>query len=131
MAKAGKLAKMVLVAHGSKQSGAFSNPGIRIITKADQPLIFGEAKKYLDDGQGPEFASSSLGYFKRLTDEECKFLFNKVPGAGPGLVDTGTKIKSSGVPVFVLRGHEKISFAELAVHTGRTAEKCILLACRT
>ena len=122
---------IILVAHGAQQSGAFSNPKVKIITKAGQPLSFADARAYMDGGTAPEFASSSLGSFGPLSDDDCTALFGVVPPAGPGYVFTGKRRGGdmTGYRIFALRGQE-VSFAEIGIFA-QQYEKVILLACRS
>ena len=125
------MATIILVAHGAQQQGAFSNPKVKIITKAGQPLTFSEAKDYLKGGNAPEFPSSSLGNFVRLSDADCTALFGVVPPAGPGFIDTKKRRGGdmAGYPIFALRGKD-VSFAEVGI-LAQQYDKVILLACRS
>jgi hypothetical protein len=122
---------VILVAHGSQRSGAFSNPKIKIITKAGQALTFAEAKVYLNGGAAPEFASSSLGDYEPLSDDDCRGLFGVVPGAGPGYVNTGKRRggDTAGYQIFAMRGMNA-SFADIATNFAKSYNKVILVACR-
>jgi hypothetical protein len=122
---------IILVAHGEQRPGAFSNPKVKIITKAGQPLTFIDAKAYMNGGAAPEFASSSLGSFGGLSNADCTALFGVVPPAGPGFVDTGKHRGGdmAGYPIFALRG-EDVSFAEVGIFA-QQYDKVILLACRS
>lgn len=121
---------IVVIAHGDSRPGAFSNPHIKIITKSEQPLSFADAKLYLGGTNFPTYASSSLGSYDKLSDADCRAILGKVPGPGPGLVDTGMTVPVRGYPVYVLRGRDDVSFAEMGVLSGRMKANFVLLACR-
>lgn len=121
---------IVVVAHGNTRSGSFSNPNIKIITKSEHTLSFDEAKSYLGGKSFPEYQSSSLGDYGMLSDSDCQAIFGKVPGKGPGLVDTGLKIPNRQYAIYALRGEPNVSFAEMGVRAGRMKATFILVACR-
>jgi hypothetical protein len=58
-----KTETVVLVAHGGRQSGAWSNSRIKTITEANKDLSFDEAIKYMKEGGRALFPSTSFGYF--------------------------------------------------------------------
>jgi hypothetical protein len=122
---------IILVAHGNQKPGSFSNPKVKIITKAGQPLSFIEAKAYLNGGNSPEFASSSLGDFGRLSDVNCIDLFGSVPAAGPGFIDTGKRRGNNiaGYRIFALRGQD-VTFTDIGLFA-QSYQKVILVACRS
>ncbi|MGB7711453.1 MAG: hypothetical protein WBL95_18280 [Microcoleus sp.] len=124
------MATIILVAHGSQRSGSFSNAKVKIITKAGQPLSFDDAKNYLNGGNAPEFSSSSLGDFSGLSDADCRELFGRVPGEGPGYVNTGKHRGDdmNGYQIFALRGQES-SFADIGLFA-QGYDRVILVACR-
>ncbi|KIL85160.1 hypothetical protein FAVG1_11589 [Fusarium avenaceum] len=124
------MSTIVVIAHGNSRAGSFSNPRIKIITKSNEPLTFDEAKSYLRGTSFPEYQSSSLGDYGMLSDSDCLAILGKVPGKGPGLVDTGIRVAIRNYPVYVLRGESTISFAEMGVLAGRMNATFILLACR-
>lgn len=121
---------IVVIAHGNSRAGSFSNPNIKIITKANELLSFDDAKSYLKGTSFPEFKSTSLGDYAMLSDADCEAILGMVPGEGPGLVDTGRKVAIRGYPIYVLRGEPNVSFAEMGVRAGRMKATFILLACR-
>ncbi|OJD34074.1 uncharacterized protein BKCO1_25000146 [Diplodia corticola] len=129
---------IVVVAHGDQRPGAFSNQNVKIITRSGQPLSFQEAIDYMEGKSSPgEFASSSLGDYYPLSDEDCKGLFHgNVPGEGPqsavGLVATGSKVKVKNWPIFALRGDgdKKMSFVELCLAAKKEGTNVMILACR-
>ncbi|TKW57719.1 hypothetical protein CTA1_11548 [Colletotrichum tanaceti] len=52
---------VVVIAHGNSRSGSFSNPNIKIITKANEPLSFDDARSYLGGNQLPRVRLFFLG----------------------------------------------------------------------
>lgn len=128
-----KAEKIVLVAHGCAQPGAWSNDRIKIITKSGRPLTFDEAVEYIGGKSFPEFASSSLGSFAPLSDDDCRSIFGCVP-VGRGIINTGLRRGGSRTGererVFVLREAE-CTFAELGVFASRNNVRIVLAACRT
>lgn len=124
------MATIILVAHGNQRSGAFSNPKVKIITKSGQPLTFQEATDYLRGGNAPEFASSSLGDYGRLSDADCTALFGVVPANGPGYIDTGKRRGGdmNGYPIYALRGQD-VPFLDIGLFAAGY-DKVILVACR-
>ncbi len=122
---------VVLLAHGNQESGAWSHPKIKIITKAQQPLSAEAVRDYLQGGTAPEFSSCSLGNFGPVSDQECQRDIRVVPGKGPGFVDTGKRRGGDmeGYRIFVLRG-KSASFSDFGKWAGNFG-KVIILACRS
>lgn len=122
---------VILLAHGSALTGAFSNPKVKIITKAGEPLYSPDVRAYFAGGSAPEFASSSLGHFSGVEDALCQQDVGVIPGAGPGFVDSGKRRGGTmtGYRIFVLRNQD-VSFAEIGIWAQQFG-KVILLACRS
>jgi hypothetical protein len=64
--------QVILVAHG-EGNPSFSIPDVKTITKANSPLTFDEAKKYMEDRKSwSEYASTSFNNFDPLSDDDCR-----------------------------------------------------------
>lgn len=71
--------KIIIAAHGNSREG-LGDPSVKTITKAEQPLSFGEAKAYMDGAFFPEYASASMSEFSPLSDADCLDLFGTAAG---------------------------------------------------
>lgn len=132
-----KRESIVLVAHGEPQTGAFSNPKIKTITRSGELLGFDQAREYMASPSVFSLRpSTSFGELSEVIDEDCEQLFGRVPTGlleGPLLAfqDTGLRLggRPNGFRIFVLR-RRTLSFAQLGVMASWYAE-IILLACRS
>src|SRR6185436_7470009 len=106
---------MVLVAHGNRRDGGFSNPNVKTMAKSGEPVTFEDAKKYLESKGGTEYSSSSLGDFTGLTDADWRYLFGGAPGGGAGFVNTGKRKggDTAGDQIWALRGQAVLSVTEI------------------
>lgn len=124
---------VIVVAHGGPQPNAASISNIKIITKAETPLLFADAIAcFKNTKKFPEYASAGLGHFAGLSDAECKLLFGSVP-QGEGFVDTGLKVPSgtyTGAPVWCLNG-DKQEKALTDIYLEWKDSTIILCACRS
>ncbi len=126
--------RAILVAHGQGGQGTFSIPKTKTITRANTPLTFKAAREYIDSTKTyPEYSSTSFGEFGPLTDEQCNYLFEKVP-TGTGIVSTGIRRGKdvAGPLVYTLRGGVNINRDDISAFIkANDITSLILLACRS
>ncbi|MBP3367691.1 MAG: hypothetical protein J6K96_12015 [Treponema sp.] len=122
--------KIIIAAHGNSRKG-LGDPSAKTITKAEQPLSFGEAKAYMDGAFFPEYASASMSEFSPLSDADCLDLFGTVP-QGTGIVSTGKRRGNQihGEEIFALR-NQSMCLSEIGIIARREKIEVVMLACRT
>ncbi|PHS78537.1 MAG: hypothetical protein COB59_06610 [Rhodospirillaceae bacterium] len=124
--------KIILVAHGAGESGDFSIPKVKTITKAHESLSFEAAKLYMDTKKAaPEFSSTNFDDFGGLSDQDCNALFGKVP-KGTEIVFTGLHKGGDlgGVRIYALRSDDLTKDQLTDYITDNEITSMVLLACR-